>query len=43
MELQLTDSEAEKLLNMLKVIIENHKNTIKENENTQGDILIGIL
>lgn len=41
MELQLTDSEAEKLLNMLKVIIENHKNTIKENENTQGDILIG--
>lgn len=41
MELQLTDAEAEKLLNMLKIIIENHKNTIKENENTQGDILIG--
>ena len=40
MELQLTDAEAEKLLNMLKIIIENHKNTIKENENTQGDILI---
>ena len=31
MELQLTDAEAEKLLNMLKIIIENHKNTIKEN------------
>lgn len=41
MELQLTDAEAEKLLNMLKIIIETHKNTIKENKNTLDDILIG--
>ena len=41
MELQLTDAEAEKLLNMLKIIIETHKNTIKENENTLDDIFIG--
>lgn len=41
MELQLTDAEAEKLLNMLKIIIETHKNTIEENENTLDDILIG--
>lgn len=40
MELYLTDKEAQKLLNILKVIFEKHNKTIKEDEHTSGDIKI---
>ena len=40
MELYLTDEEAQRLLNILTVIVENHNKTIKEDEKTHGNIQI---
>ena len=40
MELYLTDEEAQRLLNILKVILEKHNKTIKEDEKTHGNIQI---
>ncbi|MGX7096392.1 DUF6978 family protein [Gemella bergeri] len=40
MELYLTDEEAQSLLKMMKFVFERHNKTIRENEKTNGNILI---